>query len=139
VLRLARRHGKPVLVTEFGCCSYAGAETRGAEGDGVVDWHHPDGPVVTGHHPRDESVQARYVADLLDTFDEVGVDGAFAFEFSEPLYPRSDDPRHDLDVASFGIVAVEVVQTAEGRRYVETPKAAFHEIAARYGRRPQAV
>jgi hypothetical protein len=132
VLRLARRHDRPVLVTEFGCCSYPGAETRSAEGDGVVDWQHPDGPSIVGDHARDESVQASYIAELLDTFSEVGVDGAFVFEFSEPHYPRIDDPRRDLDVASFGIVAVEHRETPDGLGYDETPKAAFHEIADRY-------
>ena len=132
VLRLARRHHKPVLVTEFGCCSYPGADTRGAEGDGIIDWDHADGPVVVGDHPRDETVQARYIADLLDTFAVVGVDGAFVFEYSEPLYERRDDHRVDLDVASFGIVAVETVDTPDGLRYRETPKAAFAEIATRY-------
>ena len=132
VLRLARRHGKPVLVTEFGCCSYPGADARGADGDSVVDWHHPTGPVIVGEHRRDETVQARYLAELLDTFTAVGIDGAFVFDYSEPLYPRSDDPRRDLDIASFGVVAVEHTETPQGLRYTETPKVAFHEIARRY-------
>ena len=132
MLRLACRHGRPVVVTEFGCCSYLGADARGAEGDAVVDWYDPGGPVVVGDHPRDEGVQARYVGELLDIFGSTGVDGAFVFEYSEPHYPRHQDPRRDLDVASFGIVAVEVVDTRDGPHYVETPKAVFHEIASRY-------
>lgn len=131
-LRMARRHRKPVLVTEFGCCSYPGADARGAEGDAVVDWNHPDGPVVVGEHRRDESVQARYLGELLDAFDGAGVDGAFVFEFSEPLYLRNEDPRRDLDIASFGLVAVEAAEGPTGPVFQETPKAAFHEVARRY-------
>jgi hypothetical protein len=129
-LRAAARHGKPVLVTEFGCCSYPGADDRGAEGDGVVRWSVP--PIVKGHHPRDESVQARELVELIDVFAAAGVSGAFVFEFSEPEYPRDDDPRLDLDVASFGIVAVRRIDVAGGRRYRDEPKAAFTEVARRY-------
>jgi hypothetical protein len=132
VLALARRRHDVVYVTEFGCCSYPGAETRGAEADAVVDWHDPDGPVVVGAHRRDESVQADAIGAMLDTFTAVGVDGAFVFEFSEPSHPRHVDPRRDLDVASFGIVAVERHDGPAGTRWVETPKAAFVEIARRY-------
>ncbi len=130
-LRRFQRHGKPVLVTEFGCCSYRGAAARGAEGDAVVDWSDPAGAIV-GSQVRDEDVQATYLGELLDTFVAAGVDGAFVFEFSEPLYGRSDDPRHDLDIASFGIVAVERTGGADGDAYRETPKAAFQQIARRY-------
>ncbi|TDC46471.1 abortive infection protein [Jiangella ureilytica] len=132
VLDEARRHGKPVLVTEFGCCSYPGADARGAEGDAIVDWDRPDGAVIDGHHPRDETVQARYIGDLLDTFASTGVDGAFVFEYSEPHYLRRHDPRRDLDIASFGIVAVERTDTPAGAGYTETPKTAFQEVARRY-------
>jgi hypothetical protein len=127
-----RRHGKPVLITEFGCCSYPGADERGGAGDSIVDWRDPRTPLVKGHHPRDESVQARYIAELLGTFVEHEVAGAFVFEFSEPSYPRSADPRRDIDVASFGILAAEPITTASGRPYALVPKAAFHEVARHF-------
>ena len=125
--------GKPVLITEFGCCSYPGADRRGAGGDTVVDWRDLDAPRVKGDHPRDEEVQRRYIAELLDLFGAHGVSGAFVFEFSEPTYPRSDDPRRDIDVAGFGVLAaVPRVGGEAGRAYDLVPKAAFHEIARRY-------
>jgi hypothetical protein len=130
-LRLAHRHRKPILITEFGCCSYPGADLRGAEGDGIIDWTHPDGPSVVGEHRRDETVQATYVAELLELYAAAGIDGAFVFEYSEPLYPRSSDPQRDLDIASFGIVAVEATND-DCVTYTETPKEAFHELARRY-------
>lgn len=57
---------KPVLVTEFGCCSYRGADRRGAAGDAIVDWRDPGEPRIRGSHQRDEAVQARYIGELLD-------------------------------------------------------------------------
>ncbi|MFI8527291.1 hypothetical protein ACIGB8_22740 [Promicromonospora sukumoe] len=126
------RHGKPVLITEFGCCSYPGADQRGGSGDAIIDWRDPAEPRVKGSHPRDESVQQRYLAELLDAFAEHDVTGAFVFEFSEPSYPRSLDPAHDIDVASFGVLAVDPAGSMDGRPYALVPKAAFHEIARRF-------
>lgn len=44
-----------------------------------------------------------------------------------PGYPRHDDPRHDLDRAGFGVVAV-----GEHDQASWTPKEAFHAVARRY-------
>lgn len=134
VLAGLHRHGKPVLITEFGCCSYPGADLRGGAGDAIVDWRDPEAPRIKGDHRRDESVQARCVAELLDAFGAHRVDGAFVFEFSEPTYPRSSDPARDIDVASFGILAAEPAVSDTGRPYTLVPKAAFHEVARRYRR-----
>lgn len=132
-LEQAKTHGKPVLVTEFGCCGYPGADERGADGDGIVDWTDPERPRVESGHRRDEQVQAHYLGELLDTFATAGVGGAFVFEFSEPSYPTAAEPEHDLDMASFGVMAVHVRDTEDGVSYTNVPKAAFHEIARRYG------
>ena len=126
------QHGKPVLITEFGCCGYPGAERRGAGGDSVVDWRDPSAPRLRGDHPRDEAVQQRYIAELLDLFAASGVAGVFLFEFSEPTYPRSVDPRFDIDVASFGLLAAVPNGADQGRPYELVPKAAFHEVARRF-------
>jgi hypothetical protein len=127
-----RRHGaggRPVLVTEFGCATWAGAADRGADGDAVVDWGARGGPRVRGQLRRDEAGQAHCLGELIDVFERVGVAGAFVFEYSEPEYPRSDDPRHDLDLGSFGIVAVR----RDGDRLTDEPKAAYRAIAERFG------
>ncbi|MGI5191852.1 hypothetical protein ACQEVI_27175 [Promicromonospora sp. CA-289599] len=126
------RHRKPVLITEFGCCSYPGADRQGGAGDAIIDWSDPTRPRVKGDHPRDESVQQRYLAELLDSFVEHDVTGAFVFEFSEPTYPRSPDPVHDIDVASFGVLAADPTTAVGDRPYALVPKAAFHEIARRF-------
>jgi len=127
---VCRHAGTPVLVTEFGCTTLAGAGSHGAEGDAVVDWRAAGGPRVRGRLQRDEAGQARYLGEMLDVFDRAGVAGAFVFEYSEPSYPRSDDAAVDLDLGSFGLVAVR----RDGDRYTDEPKQAFRAIADRFGR-----
>ena len=80
--------------------------------------------------PASEAGQARHLGEMLDVFDRAGVAGAFVFEYSEPSYPRSDDGAVDLDLGSFGLVAVR----RDGERYTDVPKEAFRAIADRYGR-----
>jgi len=36
-LRALRRFDKPIVVTEFGCCAYEGAEDTGGSAYGIVD------------------------------------------------------------------------------------------------------
>ena len=84
---------------------------------------------------RDEEEQARYVLELLDIFDEEGVDAAFAYTFARGDLPTSSDPERDFDLASPGIVKVlEPGQT--GTAYPGLPwepKAAFRSLSE-YGR-----
>jgi hypothetical protein len=125
VADLVGSHDKPVVVTEFGCGAFTGADRRGPGSFRIVNWF-ADPPVVRDGHPRDESVQARYLADLIDLYAASGVAGCFAFTFAMRAYPRSDDPRQDLDRAGFGLVAF----TEDGSSWV--PKEAFHAVAGRY-------
>jgi hypothetical protein len=71
-------------------------------------------------------VQARYLGDLIDLYAASGVAGCFAFTFAMRAYPRSADPRQDLDRAGFGLVAF----AEDGSPWV--PKEAFHAVAQRY-------
>ncbi len=102
-VRALHRHGKPVVITEFGCCCYVGADDRGGDGFNIVDWSGPE-PVLTGNPVRDEQVQADYLDELLDVFEAEGVYGAFVWNFIEPDSPYSPDPRRDLDMAGFAVV-----------------------------------
>ena len=122
---LVRDHDKPVVITEFGCGAFTGADLRGAGSFQIVNWFAAT-PHIRGDHPRDETVQARYLSELIDQYNAEGVHGCFVFTFVMPDFPHRDDPRLDLDKAGFGIVAV--CETT-GRR----PKAAFHAVAQRYG------
>jgi hypothetical protein len=132
-----RALGKPVAVTEFGCGTFRGAgelADRGAES--MVAWGADGRPVrLSGDLVRDESEQAAHVRDLLDVFDGEGVDAAFLYTFARYDLPFRDDPREDLDVASYGVV--KVLDGRQGERYPDMawePKAAFDVLADLYGR-----
>ncbi|MEU5772284.1 hypothetical protein ABZ819_03125 [Streptomyces venezuelae] len=106
-LRAHMSHGKPVAVTEYGTCAYRGAGERGG-----MAWQVPRDAIP------DEDEQARYLTELLDIFEEEGVDTALWFTFAG--YSRPGE--HDL--GSYG-----VVRMLDERRW--EPKKVFHTMAAR--------
>ena len=116
--------GKPVVITEVGCCAYRGAQDKGAMGWSIVDAHDHDR--LSGEFVRDEQLQAAEVVDMLRTLEECEVEGAFVFTFSAPALPhRPADARRDLDMASYAVV----------RSYDDghwEPKRLFHALAAHY-------
>ena len=65
----------------------------------------------------------------------MGLYAALAYNFVTPDAPHRADPRHDLDLASYGIVK-PIWKTA--RRPTADwhwePKEAFHALARHYGR-----
>ncbi len=95
-------HNKPVIIGEFGCCTYQGAENAGGRGWAIVDPHNP--LQLNGDYVRDEGVQARELTDVLSILDGIGVDGAFVFTFVSPTFPYHEDPKYDLDMASYSLV-----------------------------------
>jgi hypothetical protein len=121
------RHGKPVAITEFGCCAYRGAADRGGMGWAIIDME-ADPPRLDGDYVRDEGEQVRYLTELLSVFDSAGVDSAFWFTFAGFGLPWRDDPRRDLDLASYGVVAILDDNGTQWR-----PKESFHALAAAYG------
>jgi hypothetical protein len=70
----------------------------------------------------DEGEQVRYFSELLDVFEEEGVDTALWFTFAGYSWPG------ELDPGSYG-----VVRMLDATRW--EPKAVFHAMAERYGRR----
>jgi hypothetical protein len=137
-MRSPALQGKPVAITEFGSATYRGAGDRGAMGLEIVEYDR-NGPVrLTGDHVRDEAGQAAYLRELLEVFDDAGVDSAFVFIFALTDHPHrpGGDPRDDLDLTSYGIV--KVLEDADGDTYPGLPwepKAAFGAVAGYYGRR----
>jgi hypothetical protein len=127
--------GKPVAITEFGCCTYKGAADRAAHGPDIVEW---DAATVTplrldGDYVRDEDEQAAYLRELLEVFAAEGVDSAFVYTFAGYDLPHRDHPRLDLDLASAGVV--KVLEGRRGRTYPDMawePKAAFAALADAY-------
>jgi hypothetical protein len=127
-MRRRFRHGKPVVVTEFGCCTYRGAADRGGMGWAIFDQQAVPAR-LDADYVRDEGEQVRYLNDLLSIFDELGVDSAFWFTFAGFGLPHRDEPRADLDMASYGTVAIVDENGAKWR-----PKEVFHALAAAYAR-----
>jgi hypothetical protein len=134
-LRAYRRFGKPVAVTEFGCCTYRGAAGRGGMGWMIVD-EKPDPPVIPGTYERDEQEQVRHLHDMLAIYEAEDIDSAFWFTFAGFEQPRHyTDPHRDLDLASYGVVAV--LEHEHGTTYPDMtwePKQVFGALAAAYAR-----
>jgi hypothetical protein len=101
-------HGRPVAITEFGCCTYRGAADAGGRGFAILDISAPGQnstpPRLNGPYVRDEAEQAHELTELLSIFDAAGVDATFVMTFVAPLNPTSDDPLYDLDMASYSLV-----------------------------------
>lgn len=125
-------HGRPVVVTEVGCCTYRGAQDRGAMGWAIVDRKvHP--PRLTEQVIRDEQVQVDYLVEVLRSLDEEKVDGAFWFTFASYGYPFHPGPLYDLDCASYGVV--KVLDGRTGETYPDLPwepKSSFFALAEYY-------
>jgi hypothetical protein len=134
-LRAYRRFGKPVAVTEFGCCTYRGAADRGGMGWMITD-ENSDPPVIPGNYQRDEEEQVRHLHDMLTIYEAEDIDSAFWNTFAGYEQPRHHtDPHRDLDLASYGVVAV--LDHGRGTTYPDMawkPKQVFGALAAAYAR-----
>jgi hypothetical protein len=106
VLRRYVASGRPVAITEFGCCTYRGAADAGGRGFAILDTSAGQStpPRLNGTYARDEAEQARELTGMLSVFDAAGVDATFVMTFVAPLNPTSDDPLYDLDMASYSLV-----------------------------------
>ncbi|MFI7709277.1 hypothetical protein [Nonomuraea sp. NPDC049480] len=104
------KHGKPVVVTEFGTCAWRGAAEQGGAAMLV-----PEGAVP------DEGEQVRYFEELMDIFDKEGVAAAFWFSFAGYALQGA------ADLGSYG-----VVRMLDATRW--EPKAVFHAMATRDAR-----
>ena len=125
-------HHKPVFIGEFGCCTYQGAEDTGGRGWAIVDWR-AEPRQLNGEYVRDEGVQARELSEVLRIFDSVGVDGAFVFTFVSPTSPWNEDPKYDLDMASYSLVKSFV--NTHGTTYPDMPwepKESFAAVSEYY-------
>ena len=129
-LRALTRHGKPVVITEFGCAAFEGAERKGGGGWLIVDFDRSP-PVVKPGYRRNETVQANLLGELLDVFVEAGIHGAYVFDFMQPAFPHVADPQADLDMAAYGLVKVQPVAPGD-TSIVWARKAGFDAIATRY-------
>jgi hypothetical protein len=98
-------HGKPIVVTEFGCCTYRGAGDRGAAGWMILEGE-GQGQQLDRDYVRDEGEQVKYLRELIEIYKRHGIDTAFWFTFASWNRPHREENRKDLDIASFGVVKV---------------------------------
>ncbi len=140
-------HGKPVVVTEFGCCTDQGAEDAGGRAWGVIDYktlflHQIPllgkfvQPRLKGNYVRDEGLQAREVVEQLYALDHAGVDGAFIMTFVATNNPYNDNPRYDLDMPSYSLVKT-LTDGKHGTTYPDMtwePKESFRAVAEYFAR-----
>jgi hypothetical protein len=124
-----RRWNKPILICEFGCCTYKGAPQRGGTGYDIVDYDKVP-PELIGKPVRSEATQARYIAEMLDVFESQDLLGAFVYTFISPDAPSSKTPKHNMDTAAFSVVKVILENERDlGSKYRWETKRAFHAIA----------
>ncbi len=115
-IRELQKWGKPVVATEFGCCAYQGAAARAGTRWTIVD-RSVDPPSLNGRYQRDEEEQVRYLRELVEVFDQTSLDAAFWCSFAGFELPhRPGDPMHDLDISSYGLVAVDDVGGRQPKR-----------------------
>jgi hypothetical protein len=123
-------HGKPVVVTEFGCCAYAGAAAKGGTGWTIVD-PSASPPRLDGDYVRDETEQVRYLEEVSRVFREEGVDLAFWYTFAGYYAARDADPRLDVDLASYGVVSMDPSGPGSGHQGLGwTPRLVFGALAS---------
>nr|WP_202457459.1 MULTISPECIES: abortive phage infection protein [unclassified Streptomyces] len=130
------RWGKPVAITECGSCTYEGAPQ-----DGGMGWYESidysvEPPVITGGLVRSERTQAAYLSDVFDVFESMNLHAALVYQFVSPELPhRPDSPRHDLDVASYGLAKVLRKRPEDpGSPWHWEPKESFRALADRFAR-----
>jgi hypothetical protein len=124
---------RPVIITEFGCCTYRGASDAGGMGWAILD-NEKTPPQLKGDYVRDEAEQARDLTEVLTIFDEAGVEGTFVMTFVNPLFPYRDDPRYDLDMANYSLV--KSYENRRGTSYPDMPwepKESFKAVGDYYG------
>jgi hypothetical protein len=124
ILRKMNSKGKPLAITEFGCCTYIGADKKGASGYSILEQSSVP-PVFKEKCERSEKVQADYILDLLQTFDKEKVDTTFIFDFYMQKLTHSSNPDLDYDKISFGIT-----KSAGDNKW--EPKESFYIISDYY-------
>jgi hypothetical protein len=123
---------KPIVVMEFGCCAYKGAEEKGPMGWAITEMSGGRRMIKNGY-TRDESIQANYIAEVLDIISQQQVHAVFVFTFINPMYQFDSNPRFDLDMASYGIVKPLDDAGPENHKGLKwLPKEAYYRLSDYY-------
>lgn len=122
-----RRWNKPVMVLEFGCCTFTGAAKAGGMGWDVVDWE-AEPPVIKPGIVRDEREQAEHIARMLRVFRAEGLMGAHLYSVITPDSPHHPACRDfDYDMASYSLFrTIRERFDDDNSPYRLEPKQSFH-------------
>ena len=128
-----RRWNKPIMILEFGCCTFTGAAELGGMGWDIVDYS-GDVPVIPPQYVRNEQEQADHLANMLDVFTDEGFLGASPYTFISPDAPhRLHDRPHDEDMAAFSLCKViRKTSSDPASPYRWEPKRSFQSVARFY-------
>lgn len=122
-----RRWNKPIMVLEFGSCTYTGAAKAGGMGWDIFDTE-PDPAVVKPGIVRDEREQADHIARMLRVFGKEKLAGAHLYSVISPDAPHHATNRDlDYDMAAYSLYrTVRERWHDENSPYELEPKQSFH-------------
>ncbi|MET9226613.1 hypothetical protein [Lentzea sp. NPDC003310] len=123
-----RRWGKPLMVLEYGCCTFTGAAVAGGMGWDIVDYE-ADPPVIKPGFERNEREQADHVARMLRVFAaQPDVEGSHLYSVITPDSPHHPTCRdRDYDMASYSLLrTIRERFDDENSPYRLEPKKSFH-------------
>jgi len=124
--------GKPLAISEFGCCTYAGAAADGGMGWNVVDYD-KDPQEIIGDLVRSEREQARFITRRLAEFESMGLYAALIYDFVTPDAPHRRNPRYDLDLAAYSLVrTIWDTPSDPAPQWHWEPKLAYRAVAQRF-------
>ncbi|KAI7227523.1 hypothetical protein KC330_g8358 [Hortaea werneckii] len=136
------RLGKPLVVIEFGCCTYEGASPRGDGGFTILKGTNPDGSGIFDNDvvpTRSETEQADYIETQLGLLQSQDLHAAFVFLFSFPALQTGKGNR-DLDMIAFSLVKTFPENDVRSKAMPPwAPKEAFHRVAGVFDRFSRAI
>jgi hypothetical protein len=103
-LKTYMAHNKPVAITEFGCCPLHGASELGGNATFIVLSVQGNELVVNEGWQYREEEQVIYLKELFSIFTASKVAFAFWFTFADYEKLHSNIAKHNLDMASYGLV-----------------------------------
>ncbi|RAS59912.1 hypothetical protein C8D87_113218 [Lentzea atacamensis] len=122
-----RRWNKPIMVLEFGCCTFTGAAEAGGMGWDIVDYE-AEPPVIKPGYERNEREQAEHIARMLRVFGNEQLMGAHLYSVISPDSPHHATCRdRDYDMASYGLFKpIRERFDDDNSPYRLEPKQSFH-------------
>lgn len=127
-----RRWNKPIMILEFGCCTFTGAPELGGMGWEIVDFEKDPVEIKPGYY-RDEAEQARHLRNMLEVFTEERFLGASPYTFISPDAPHRKARKYDEDIAAFSLCKVIRDRSNDpGSPYRWEPKKSFDAVSAFY-------